>query len=67
MPMGGGGTRFGNKGFDVPKPLIELQGKPFFYWATKSVEKFVDIEDLTFVVLQDHNPFEVSANTSKSP
>lgn len=54
MPMGGGGTRFGNKGFDVPKPLIGLQGKPFFYWATKSVEKFVDIEDLTFVVLQDH-------------
>ena len=54
MPMGGGGTRFGNKGFDVPKPLISLQGKPFFYWATRSVEKFVDIEDLTFVVLQEH-------------
>lgn len=58
--MGGGGTRFGNKGFDVPKPLINLQGKPFFYWATKSIEKFVDIEDLTFVVLQDHiDRFEI--------
>ena len=54
MPMGGGGTRFGNKGFNLPKPLIELQGKPFFYWATQSVAKFVDIEDLTFVVLQEH-------------
>ena len=42
MPMGGGGTRFGNKGFDVPKPIIGLQGKPFFYWASKSVEKVVD-------------------------
>lgn len=54
MPMGGGGTRFGNKGFNVPKPLIELQGKPFFYWATQSVLKFMEVEDITFVVLQEH-------------
>ena len=54
MPMGGGGTRFGNKGFNLPKPLIEIQGKPFFYWATQSVCKFVDIKDLTFVVLKEH-------------
>lgn len=54
MPMGGGGTRFGNKGFNLPKPLIELQGNPFFYWATQSVAKFVDLADITFVVLQDH-------------
>lgn len=54
MPMGGGGTRFGNKGFDLPKPLIELQGKPFFYWATQSIVKFMAVEDLTFVILQEH-------------
>ena len=54
MPMGGEGTRFGNKGFVLPKPLIELQGKPFFYWATQSVVKFVDVQDITFVVLQEH-------------
>lgn len=54
MPMGGGGTRFGNKGFRLPKPLIELQGKPFFYWATQSVSKFVDVADIIFVVLQEH-------------
>lgn len=54
MPMGGGGTRFGNKGFRLPKPLIELQGKPFFYWATQSVCKFVDVADIIFVVLQEH-------------
>lgn len=54
MPMGGGGTRFGNKGFNVPKPLINLKGKPFFYWATQSVIKFVDVKDITFVVLQEH-------------
>lgn len=61
MPMGGGGTRFGNKGFNLPKPLIELQGKPFFYWATQSICKFVDIKDLTFVVLQEHiDKFEIN-------
>ena len=54
MPMGGGGTRFGNKGFNVPKPLIELQGRPFFYWAAQSVLKFVPVKDITFVVLQEH-------------
>lgn len=54
MPMGGGGTRFGNRGFHVPKPLIELQGKPFFFWAAQSVMKFVDVKDIIFIVLQEH-------------
>lgn len=54
MPMGGGGTRFGNHGFNVPKPLIEIYGKPFFYWATQSLIKNIEIESLTFVVLKEH-------------
>ncbi len=54
MPMGGGGTRFGNSGINTPKPLIELQGKPFFFWATQSVLKFVEVADVIFVVLQEH-------------
>ena len=54
MPMGGGGTRFGNKGFNLPKPLIVLRGKPFFYWAFRCVTENIDVEDITFVVLKDH-------------
>ena len=54
MPMGGGGTRFGNHGFAVPKPLIQIYGKPFFYWAVQSVSKFVELESITFVVLKPH-------------
>lgn len=54
MPMGGGGTRFENHGFSVPKPLIQIYGKPFFYWATQSVSKFVELETITFVVLKSH-------------
>ena len=54
MPMGGGGTRFGNHGFEVPKPLILLQENHFFYWATQSVIKYMDVQDIIFVVLQEH-------------
>ena len=60
MPMGGGGTRFGNVGYESPKPLIDLFGKPFFYYATKSVTDYVDVESITFVVLKDHvDRFEI--------
>ncbi len=54
MPMAGRGSRFKEKGFDFPKPLIEIYGKPFFYWATQSIVKFVDIATLDFVVLEEH-------------
>lgn len=53
MPMGGGGTRFGRR-FDLPKPLIELQDKPFFFWAAQSVMKYIETQDITFVVLREH-------------
>ena len=54
MPMGGKGLRFFNNGFERPKPLINLRGKPFFYWAIQSVRNFVDLDGLTAVVLKDH-------------
>lgn len=54
MPMGGAGSRFFKNGFAIPKPLIEINGKPFFYWATRSVEKYVEFMDITFVVLREH-------------
>lgn len=54
MPMGGSGSRFSKDGFIIPKPLIEIKGKPFFYWATQSIGKFVGLESLTFIILQEH-------------
>lgn len=54
MPMGGAGSRFFKNGFVMPKPLIEINGKPFLYWATLSIAKFIKNYDLTFVVLQEH-------------
>ena len=54
MPMGGAGSRFFKNGFVMPKPLIEINKKPFLYWATRSVEKYVELADITFVVLKQH-------------
>lgn len=54
MPMAGAGSRFYKNGFMVPKPLIEIKGKPFFFWATRSIEKFVEVEDITFIILKEH-------------
>ena len=54
MPMGGRGYRFFKDGYSMPKPLIELNGKPFFYWSAQSVMKFIDVADISFVVLKEH-------------
>ena len=54
MPMGGAGSRFFKNGFVMPKPLIKINDRPFFYWATKSISKYVDVKDIIFVVLHDH-------------
>lgn len=54
MPMAGAGSRFSQNGFIMPKPLIDINGKPFLYWATRSVVKDANVEDVTFVVLNQH-------------
>ena len=54
QPMGGGGTRFAKMGFKLPKPLIELGEKPFFYWSTASLYDNIEDKDLHFVILQEH-------------
>lgn len=54
MPMAGGGTRFENRGFTVPKPLIKIHGEPFFYWAVQSVADGIEVGTITFAVLREH-------------
>ena len=54
MPMAGAGSRFFKNGFIMPKPLIEISGKPFLYWATKSISNFINVKDITFVILEQH-------------
>lgn len=54
MPMGGIGSRFLREGISTPKPLIDLNGKPFFYWATNSIFNYVKVEKLIFVIQKKH-------------
>lgn len=52
IPMAGKGSRF-SKDFDIPKPLITINKKPFFYWATKSITRYIEA-DITYIVLKEH-------------
>jgi dTDP-glucose pyrophosphorylase len=54
MPMAGRGSRFATRGISEPKPLIELAGRPFFWWAMESVCRATPIDEMVFVVLEEH-------------
>lgn len=54
MPMAGRGSRFARNGVTIPKPLIDLAGKPFFWWAVESVRRRTPLRELLFVVLREH-------------
>lgn len=54
MPMGGAGSRFHEVGIKIPKPLIEIKQRPFFYWAAESIHRILELSDITFVVLKQH-------------
>jgi dTDP-glucose pyrophosphorylase len=54
MPMAGRGSRFSMNGAELPKPLIDLRGKPFFWWATESVRRIAPLAEMVFVVLEEH-------------
>lgn len=54
MPMAGRGTRFSREGWNVPKPLIDLGGRPAFWWAVESVRRACAVRETVFVVLAEH-------------
>lgn len=51
VPMSGVGQRFKDKGYRVPKPFIEISGKPIVQHV---VEMFPGIEEVLFIVNADH-------------
>jgi NDP-sugar pyrophosphorylase family protein len=54
MPMAGQGSRFLRAGVVTPKPLIEIGGRPFFWWAVESVRRAAPLREMVFVVLAEH-------------
>lgn len=53
IPMAGRGSRFAQEGFQTPKPLIEVSGKPMIYHAWCSV-KDIPCRRLIFIALREH-------------
>ena len=37
IPLGGIGKRFSDVGYDLPKPLIKVQGKEIIFWVLDSL------------------------------
>lgn len=54
MPMAGRGSRFARAGHTLPKPLVDLFGRPFYWWATESVSRVAPVGEIVFVVLREH-------------
>ncbi len=53
MPMAGRGHRFVEVGIDVPKPLIDVRGRPMYAWATDGLP-LGEAHRLIFVCLAEH-------------
>ena len=54
MPMAGRGSRFARDGRAEPKPLIDVAGRPAFWWATESVRRACVVREMVYVVLAEH-------------
>lgn len=53
MPMAGNGTRFAQAGYTVPKPMIDVLGKPMFVRTIESIG--LEFDEYIFIVRQEHN------------
>lgn len=53
IPMAGRGSRFADAGYDDPKPLIDVLGRPMYSWAVDSIPPAL-VSRLVFVCLAEH-------------
>lgn len=53
IPMAGRGSRYATQGYETPKPLIEVAGKPMVIRALKSLQG-ISVSRYVFVVLREH-------------
>ena len=53
IPMAGRGSRFSGQGYEMPKPLIPVAGKPMVVWALKSLEG-LQLSKIIFILLREH-------------
>ena len=54
LPMAGNGSRFFDDGYDLPKPLIDVGGKPMFMRVIENLGNTTDFSEVTCIVRSDH-------------
>lgn len=54
IPIAGRGSKFISAGYNEPKPLVLIKGKPMIKWATDSLNFLKFDENLIFIVLKEH-------------
>ena len=52
IPIGGIGQRFKDEGYDIPKPLISVLGKPMIYQVINSLQ--LENTDTVYIVYHNH-------------
>jgi UDP-N-acetylglucosamine diphosphorylase / glucose-1-phosphate thymidylyltransferase / UDP-N-acetylgalactosamine diphosphorylase / glucosamine-1-phosphate N-acetyltransferase / galactosamine-1-phosphate N-acetyltransferase len=53
MPMAGRGSRFADVGYTLPKPLIDVRGRPMYAWAMDSLPLAL-AKRVIFICLAEH-------------
>jgi NDP-sugar pyrophosphorylase family protein len=67
IPIGGIGQRFKDEGYDVPKPLINVLGKPMIYKVIDNLK--IENTDKIHIVYHNHyyEPFPSKNQKFKDP
>jgi dTDP-glucose pyrophosphorylase len=60
VPMAGRGSRYASEGYVTPKPLVEVAGKPMFYWALQSLKDLKPSKCIFIILAQHEKEFGVS-------
>ncbi len=58
MPLAGRGSRYAASGFDLPKPLVPICGRPMVEWAFRSLDS-IPRSSTIFVALREHEPLGI--------
>lgn len=53
LPMAGRGSRFAEVGYESPKPLIDVRGRPMYSWAMDSLPLHA-AKRVVFICLREH-------------
>lgn len=54
IPMAGNGSRFAEAGYKMPKPLIDVRGKPMIQWVIENLQFDTQHARFIFIVRKEH-------------